>query len=302
MHGSDSITKSVVFKLIVINGLIFLLQYLQPKFFNYDFMATYFALRPSGVMSGYVWQIFSYMFLHGSFDHLLFNMYSLFIFGITIEDVWGSRKLLGYYLFCGVGAGICIFVINMIMHGAGYPVPTVGASGAIFGLLLAFGMLFPEAEVLLFFIIPMKARTMVIIFGALELFFELSGGMGNISHIGHLGGLMFGIIYFFLFERGHSLKRKVQKVMKTIEKPITGEGSPVREIFIRDEHLEMKKNILKKLEEKGESSLNEDEYQFVKYLDIITESGNIERRKLDITDDHISDRQFLDLVKKHIKL
>lgn len=299
MLGSESITKSVVFKLLIINGLVFLFQYLQPRFFQYDFMATYFALYPSGVLDGRVWQIFTYMFMHGDPSHILFNMYSLFIFGITIEDVWGGRKFLLYYLFCGVGAGICIFLINLIM---GHNVLTIGASGAIFGLLFAFGALFPEAEVLLFFIIPMKARTMVIVFAAIELFFEFSGGAGNISHIGHLGGLLFGIIYFLIFERGRSLRRKVQGVMKKIEKPITGENSPVRDIFIRDEHLEMKKTILRKLEEKGESSLNDDEYQFVKYLDIITESGNIERRKIDITDDHITDRQFLDIVKKHIKL
>ncbi|HEY1407121.1 MAG TPA: rhomboid family intramembrane serine protease [Spirochaetota bacterium] len=302
MHGTESFTKGSIFKLIVINCAIFLFQIIQPAIWQYDYLTVFFGLRPSGILHGEVWQIFTYMFLHGSPEHLLFNMYSLFIFGITVEEVWGSRKVLLYYLFCGLGAGVTIFLVNLIVHGAGYNGVTIGASGAIFGLLLAFGALFPEAEVLLFFIIPMKARTMVIVFGAIELYFELSGGMGNISHVGHLGGLLFGIIYFVFIERRRALKRKVRGVMEKIEKPVNGSDSSVREVVTRDENLEMKKRIIKKLEETGASSITEDEYQFVKYLDIMTESGTIRGRKLDITDDHISDRQFLEIVKKYLTL
>jgi membrane associated rhomboid family serine protease len=301
MSKSDSILRGVVVKLIFINVIIYILQNIEQT----SFVTYLFALRPNAVLNGQVWQLFTYMFLHdpSSPAHLFFNMYSLFIFGLTIENEWGSRKTLFYYLFCGVGAGITIFVINLIVYGTGFGGITIGASGAIFGLFLAFGVLFPNAEVLLFFIIPMKARTMVIIFGALELFFEVTGFMGNVSHVGHIGGLFFGIIYFTLIDRWRSYKRKVRSFVEKIEKPVTGESSPIRNLVIRDENIEMKKKILKKLEEEGSGSINDDEYQFMKYLDIMTDSGkNEDKRTIDVIDDHISDRNFLETVKKYISL
>jgi membrane associated rhomboid family serine protease len=299
MSKSDSILSGVVVKLIFINVIIFILQNIEQT----SFITYFLSLRPNAILNGQVWQLFSYMFLHGSMAHLFFNMYSLFIFGLTIENEWGSKKTLFYYLFCGVGAGITIFIINLIVYGTGPGGVTLGASGAIFGLFLAFGVLFPNAEVLLFFIIPMKARTMVIIFGAMELFFEVTGFMGNVSHVGHLGGLLFGIIYFTLIDRWRSYKRKVRSFTEKIEKPIINESSPIRNIVIRDENIEKKKMILKKLEEEGSGSINDDEYQFMKYLDIMTDSGkNEDKRTIDVTDDHISDRNFLETVKKYISL
>lgn len=298
MNSSDSITRSWVFKLIIINCLVYIVQALEPE------LSSYGALVPQSVVeNGSVWQIVTYMFLHGSPMHLLFNMYALFMFGITVEDVWGSRKFILYYFFCGTGAGLTIFLIGYFKGGVAYVVPTIGASGAIFGLLLAFGVFFPEAEVLLFFFVPMKARTMVIVFGALELFMELSnGGMDNISHVGHLGGILFGLIYFAVIDRWRSTKRKMKAVVEKFEKPLTAEGSPIRSILAdKDEHLEMKKSIMKKISDSGSASLTDDEHQFIRYLDIITDSGKVQRKKgIDITDDYITDLQFLEYVKKYI--
>jgi len=303
---NDILTRGWVVKIILITCIVFLLQMAQQFFLPYDLISGYFALIPGFIAErGFVWQIFTYMFLHGGSMHLLLNMYAVFIFGISVEDVWGPKKFLLYYLFCGTGAGISIFLINLISQGSGYYTPTVGASGAVFGLLLAFGVLFPEAEILLFFIMPIRAKYLVVLFGGLELIFELSGGMGNISHIGHLGGLLFGLIYFGLFERRRWMKRKVKNVLDKIEKPLTGEKSPLRDILApKDPHQDIKKEILRKLAEgNGADGITAGEYQFMKYLDIMTDMNKVEgKRSIDITDEYISDRQFLETVKKYIHL
>lgn len=301
MYRSKNVTKGWVVKLIAINCLVFLVQQIAVQLYPLDYITAYFGLTPAIVLKkGYVWQIFTYMFLHSEFFHILFNMYALFVFGIMIEGMWGSRKFLGYYLFCGVGAGISIFVINYALGNMGSYIPTIGASGAVFGLLLAFGILYPEIEVLLFFFIPMKARTMVIVFGGFELFMELSGGMANISHVGHLGGLLFGIIYFLIFEKGRSLKWKFKKWNATHDRPFMHSDVPIVK-GISDPTNEMKKNIIAKLKNgEGLDSLSEDEYQFVKYLDIMTEKSKTENKSsIDIKDDHITDRTFIDIVRQY---
>ena len=134
--------------------------------------------------------------------HIFFNMYALLLFGIPIEQLWGPKKFLIYYFFTGVGAGITIFVMNLVLGDIGFFIPTIGASGAVFGLLLAFGMLFPEAELLVFFFVPMKAKYLVILYGGIELYLQISsGGQSSVSHLGHLGGLVFGLIYFLVTRR-----------------------------------------------------------------------------------------------------
>jgi membrane associated rhomboid family serine protease len=278
------------------------LQVLQSFYIPYDFMTAYFGLIPWFVATkGFVWQIFTYMFLHGSPMHLFLNMYGIFIFGIMVEEVWGGRKFLLYYLFCGTGAGISIFLLNLIMGGSAYYAPTIGASGAMFGLLLAFGVLFPNAELLFFFVLPIKAKYLVIIYGGMELYFELSGGMSSISHVGHLGGLLFGILYFLFFERNRWLKKRIRKVSEKTGLAAAGNGSALRIIPRKDPDQEKKKEIIRKLEEKGSIDvLTEDEYQFVKYLDIMIDPGTLRGvHHVDVTDEHISDRQFLEIINKY---
>jgi membrane associated rhomboid family serine protease len=187
-----------VIRLVIANAIIFMLQ----SFLGIGASAMTFGLIPAEVLGQFrLYQLCTYMFFHGGFDHLLFNMYALFIFGVAIEQVWGSARFLRYYFFCGVGAGVSIALISLLFHREAMFMPTIGASGAVFGLLLAFGMLFPNAEILLFFFIPLKAKYLVVLYGGLELLFELSGGMGNVSHVGHLGGLVFGLIYFLIHRK-----------------------------------------------------------------------------------------------------
>jgi membrane associated rhomboid family serine protease len=151
-------------------------------------------LMPSAVIHGAVWQLVTYLFLHSlsSFWHILFNMLTLWMFGAPIEETWGTRRFVQYYFLCGVGAGVCVVVANLLFGDPHQRV--IGASGAIFGLLLAYGMLFPNQTVLFSFLFPMKAKYMVMIFGVLEFMSSFQGG-NAVSNLAHLGGMIFGFIY-----------------------------------------------------------------------------------------------------------
>jgi membrane associated rhomboid family serine protease len=141
---------------------------------------------------GELWQLFTYMFLHASIGHILFNMLTLWMFGAAVEQTWGTRRFLQFYFICGVGAGVCVVLANLLF-GDIYT-RTIGASGAIYGVLLAFGMLFPEQEILLMFLFPIKAKFAVMIFGAIAFLSSLQGG-GAVSNFAHLGGMLVGYIY-----------------------------------------------------------------------------------------------------------
>ncbi|MCW0378732.1 Rhomboid protease GlpG [Xanthomonas sacchari] len=184
--------------LLIANVVVFLLQ--QP-FLLGDATFEPFKLWPIGVFDAFspgqnfqLWQLLTYGFLHGSFSHLFFNMLALYMFGGPLEQTWGEKRFLTYYLVCVAGAGLCQLLVGWWMLSNGNePYPTLGASGGIFGLLLAFGMLFPNQRVVLLFPpIPMKARTFVIVFGALELLMGFTGWQPGVAHFAHLGGMLFG--------------------------------------------------------------------------------------------------------------
>ena len=301
-------SQGVVFKLIFVNVGIFAFQALFADNL-YATILEYFALTPAFVVHRlYVWQIFTYMFLHGNLWHIFFNMYALLIFGIPIEQEWGSRRFLLYYFFTGIGAGISIFLINLIAQGPGYVSPTLGASGAVFGLLLAFGILYPNVELLLFFILPIKAKHLVILYGILELIMELSSSSSQISHVGHLGGLLFGIIYFLVF-RKRALSFKAKIIQSRIKKNLEEHSSALQEKTSTSDHnsLEYKVNILKKLKLGGPDALTGDEYQFVNYMRIMMEGryAGCDEREFSSGDDHCRrcpdfDACFLREIKKYL--
>ncbi len=186
----------VVRNIILINALIFLFMWLSQGInqeLYYKIMVN-FALFPFG--SGYfrLHQLVSSMFMHGGWAHLLFNMYSLFFFGCILENVWGRKKFLLYYFVTGIGAALCHLGVMYFM-GEFEPIPTVGASGAVYGVLLGYGMLFPENRITMIFPIPMtlRAKWLVIIFGAIELLFGFLS-FDNTAHWAHLGGMLFGLL------------------------------------------------------------------------------------------------------------
>jgi membrane associated rhomboid family serine protease len=184
----NSAVPSIIFALLIANGLVFALQNLQPRF-----MMINFALWPIGGGSPFApWQLLTYGFLHGDLTHLFFNMFGLWMFGSDVQRLMGPKRFLTYFLVCVVGAG----VVQLIVAGTqGGVYPTVGASGGLFGILLAYGLSFPDRVVVpLFPPIPMKARTFVIVFGLLELYLGVSGNAPGIANFAHLGGMAFGYL------------------------------------------------------------------------------------------------------------
>jgi membrane associated rhomboid family serine protease len=180
--------------LLIINTALFVIYFFAVQAGLGEIFGP-FGLVPSMVVNRFaVWQLFTYMFLHSpfGFQHILFNMLTLWMFGKDLENAWGTQKFLRYYFFCGVGAGICVVVANYLF---GSPeTRTIGASGAIYGVLIAFGMLFPDVQVLLSFIFPMKAKYFVSIIGAIA-FLSSFGANTGVSNFAHLGGMLFGYSY-----------------------------------------------------------------------------------------------------------
>jgi membrane associated rhomboid family serine protease len=214
---------TVVKNLLIINVLFWLGTILMNRM-GMD-LSMYLGGFYPGSPAFMPWQIVSHMFMHSAVDangnivlfHIFFNMFALFIFGTTLEKYWGSKRFLIYYMVSGIGAYFFYFFINGIqlyqftgsffpaieaVNMAGrsaqliYYVPVVGASGAVFGILLAFGMLFPNTQLMLLFPpIPIKAKYFVMIYGAIELYSGLANNPGdNVAHFAHLGGMLFGFI------------------------------------------------------------------------------------------------------------
>jgi len=177
--------KDVVLTIIMVNFFVFLVEMVAPRT-----MVRLFGLVPPLITHKlYLWQFVTYMFLHGNFWHLFFNMFALYIFGHELVKVWGNARFLAYYFFTGIGAGLCAYLFTNV--------PTIGASGAIYGLLLAYGVYFPDQILLLYFFIPIKAKYLVIIFGFIELLSSIGGYTDGIAHTAHLGGMLFGAIYLW---------------------------------------------------------------------------------------------------------
>lgn len=149
----------------------------------------YGALWPIGSGRFDLWQLVSYMFLHASLGHIFFNLFALWMFGQAIENFWGTERFVMYYFLTGIGAAL----LHMLIGGGG--APTLGASGAVYGILLAFGMMFPERPIILLIPpIPIKAKYFVAIFGAIELISGLTRANSGVAHFAHLGGMLVGFI------------------------------------------------------------------------------------------------------------
>ncbi|MFO1088794.1 MAG: rhomboid family intramembrane serine protease [Hyphomicrobiales bacterium] len=177
----------VVQWLIIANVVMFFGEPYLPRAW-----AGYMALWPVGTFFE-PWQLVTYAFLHGSLDHLFFNMLGLFVFGNDLERVWGGRRLLNCYLLSVITAGITQLIFAA---STGAQEPTVGASGGVFGLLLAFAMVFPNRRLMLIFPpIPMSSRTLAIGYGAIELALGVTGTQAGVAHFAHLGGMLGAWLY-----------------------------------------------------------------------------------------------------------
>jgi membrane associated rhomboid family serine protease len=159
--------------------------------------------------SGYFtpWQLISYAFLHGNFNHLFFNMFAVWMFGTPLEQAWGSKRFASYFSVCVVGAAVAQLLVQLVEGGI---YPTIGASGGVFGLLLAYGAMWPDNRIfLLFFPVPIKAKWFVLIYGGIELLLGFTRSMPGIAHFAHLGGMVFGaaLMYYWGWRPGMTWKR-----------------------------------------------------------------------------------------------
>jgi len=178
--------------LLIVNVAVFLVQWFSQgtalgRVFNY------LALTPAQVATHfYIWQLATYMFLHGGIWHILWNMLALWMFGSDVEQTWGTDRFLKFYFFCGIGAGICVVALNYMF---GNPnVPTVGSSGAIYGILLVCAVLWPDRVILFSFLFPIKMKYFVMIIGGIAFLNSFNVNSG-VSDVAHLGGMAFGYLF-----------------------------------------------------------------------------------------------------------
>ena len=181
---------------------VFLLQELSGMIWGqrgWNFWLTWFGLVPTEVVHGFFWQLFTYLFLHGGIWHILLNLLVLWMFGADLERLWGARRFLTYYFLCGVGAGVINVIVKLLLDPSGKGsagLPTIGASGAIYGVLIAAAMVFPDRQVWIIpFPVSIPMRIYVIVMVAIEFFSTLGATGDNVSHVCHLGGAAVGYLY-----------------------------------------------------------------------------------------------------------
>ena len=245
------VLPTVVKNLLIINILMYLATITLPRF-NIDLSNT-FGLHFFKASDFHLYQFITYMFMHANFGHLFFNMFALWMFGNTLENLWGSKRFLLFYMVCGIGAGLCQELVQYIQYATtladyanvnmdGHIVPmdaylnmmtTVGASGAIYGLLLAFGMMFPNSMIYFYFLIPIKAKWFVIGYAVLELllgFFD----HGNIAHFAHLGGMLFGLLLILYWRKNpagpNKNFRKWKEILQSWKQKSRTKYTPFEEI------------------------------------------------------------------------
>jgi rhomboid family protein len=244
------ITPAVKYLVVACSGIFIFQLLFRPDWFSL------FGLTPALFWSGFLWQPVTYMFLHGGIFHLLFNMFVLWMFGTALESTWGSRRFIKFYFICGIGAGI----LNAAVTPAS-PIPTIGSSGAIYGLLMAFGILFPEQLIYIWGIVPVKAKYFVIGMGFIEFLAAVSTTQSGIAHFAHLGGMLFGLVYMkwgdwrrsFSARRGEKRRERSLRVVQDRER----ERQKLQEEIDR---------LLDKAARSGKDSLTAEEHELFRKL------------------------------------
>lgn len=219
-----SVLPTVVKNLLIINVLFFLATIAFDVSLHID-LADYLGLHYIRASDFQPFQLVTYMFMHGNFAHLFFNMFALWMFGNTLERIWGPNRFLLFYFVCGIGAGLTQELVQYIQYVttlADYDnvriaanqivsmdtylnmLTTVGASGAVYGILLAFGMMFPNSTIYIYFAIPIKAKWFVLIYGVIELFSGFTS-VDNVAHFAHVGGMLFGLILILYWKKKGNL-------------------------------------------------------------------------------------------------
>jgi membrane associated rhomboid family serine protease len=210
------VTKTVK-RLIIINAAVYVLLFITIRFGS-GFLLSTFGLIPEQITYQFmIWQFVSYMFLHADFFHILVNMFTLFMFGNDLERRWGTRRFLEYYMITGVGAGVCSWIVDVTGQSV-----IIGASGAVFAVLLAYGLYYPNRIVYIYLLFPVKVKWLVIVLGVMNFMSLITGANTGIAHMAHLGGMLIG---FFLIRgeglleqiRGYQRRRRKDELKKQFE-------------------------------------------------------------------------------------
>jgi membrane associated rhomboid family serine protease len=219
------------------------------------------------IFDRWVWQPITYLFIHGNIWHLIFNLFALWMFGMPVEAQWGEKEFLKYYFLCGLGAAL-----TSTLLGVHSTVPVIGASGPVYGLLVAFAMLYPDAVVYLYFLIPVKAAHMAILFGALEFFAGATGATPGIARFAHLGGMVTGYFYIrWWWVWKVNAKSAAKGLFQRDAEEVPARPAPRRVVRTATETLEKTDDsmvevdrILDKILASGLESLTEDEREVMK--------------------------------------
>ena len=277
-----SILPPVVKNLLIINVIFYLATWAAQVAWHID-LSDYLGLHYIGASDFRPYQFVTYMFMHGGFAHLFFNMFALWMFGNSIENVWGPKRFLIFYFVCGIGAGLTQELVqyiqladihmyqNVNIGGRIIPVEeylnmltTVGASGAVYGILLAFGMMWPDSRIYIYFAIPIKAKWFVIIYGLIELFSGFSS-VDNVAHFAHVGGMLFGLglILYWRYKSGTWQPKFKIKFNKNKD---FGNGRPMSDWDYNKERADDERRtdeILEKISKGGYDSLTKEEKDFL---------------------------------------
>lgn len=226
--GSFQILPPIIKNLLIINALVFMAQsFIPPDVFDINGV---FALHTWQSPLFKPWQFITHMFMHANFIHIFSNMFALWMFGSILENVWGPKRFLTFYIICGLGAAFCHMVVlyfenqQLLQEFYAMPAaqqnyyfnalqlrlnePTLGASGAVFGCLAAFGYMFPNTYIYLYFFLPIKAKWFVIFYAAFELYATVQSSAGdNVAHVAHLGGALAGFLMVYFWKKSRKSNR-----------------------------------------------------------------------------------------------
>jgi len=229
-------------QLLLINLIIFLFRSIAQDQFD---LAQIFGLSPSNFWP-MVWQPVTYMFMHGDFFHLFMNMFVLWMFGSEMESLWGKKEFLKYYFITGIGSGLIWALFNL-----NNPLSLlIGASGSIYGILLAYGITFPERKILIYFLFPVKVKYFVVVLGAIAFFSAIGSAGSNVSHLTHLSGMIVGLFYL--------KQKKHEYTLRYILKSKINQQKENKIKKLKENKIKIQKNIdilLDKIQKEGFDSL-----------------------------------------------
>lgn len=278
----------VIKNLLIINGIVFFFQIiLENSIEGRILLNKWLALNPINI-TGYsdwpynfqVWQLITYQFMHGGFSHILFNMFALWMFGSSIENVFGSKKFLIFYLLAGISAGLLHLFVSPLL--GSLPAITIGASGSVYGVLIAYALFFPDNLIFLYFLIPVKAKYLIGFLVVIE-FLAVDSASSGVAHLAHLGGALFGFLYI-MFDKNSYVE------LKSVFK---------RSYFYKSTN-KSKKNMFDNLAGSFKRNTNVDD---ANYYDINRkEEGEVTQVEIDEILDKISQSGYQNLTEREKKI